>query len=79
MKAVFFGVFDKRGLVRTTKTEPPLKPGQRAVRLEVTLPDTAFEPDALPVAFLDVPEDAVRRPGPDVLLAAVQYEEEERA
>lgn len=69
MKARVYLVFDARGFVRAAKggpkwseTTPALESGERAVRLEVTVPDQAFRPQGAIQASVVVPETALVEP-----------------
>jgi hypothetical protein len=68
MQATFYAIFNARGFVRAVKggtrgrhQQPSLGSGERAVRLQCTIPDRAFQPEGIPTANLEVPEAALRR------------------
>jgi hypothetical protein len=58
--------YARYGLIRATHKQPALEPGERAIRLEVNIPDRFFQPAAVPTARLDVPEEMLSPPVPDV-------------
>lgn len=69
MKARVYLIFNARGFVRAAKgghryheVLPTLAPGERAVRLEVQVPDSAFRPQGVIPATVTVPEGALIEP-----------------
>jgi hypothetical protein len=79
MKAQFYAVFNRKGFVRATSgrhgRQPALAEGERAVRLQVSIPDAVFSPTGIPTANVDVPEAAVRFPMPEPVVAVMPAEE----
>lgn len=61
MKDTVFLVADENGVTRMTKRAPALYRNEVAVKLTVSVPDSAFRSLAV-TASLDVPEDRVIRP-----------------
>ena len=62
MKAHVWLVLSRSGVVKMLKEKPTLAPNQRAVRLEVSVPDSAFLPPATLDATLNVPAEALAYP-----------------
>lgn len=63
MKTELYLVFDQWGYVKAFKTEKvSLNAGQRAIRLQVTIPDEAFSPAGVPTLSADVPLAMLLRP-----------------
>lgn len=69
MKTRVYLIFNARGFVRAAKggvkwkeRVPPLASGERAVRLEVTVPDSAFKPQGAIQANVTVPESSIIEP-----------------
>lgn len=51
---------------RATKKQPALEPGERAVRVVIKTDRKFFEPAGTPTATIDIPEDMLSTPVPDV-------------
>jgi hypothetical protein len=69
MRSRVYLIFNARGFVRAAKggakwneKVPYLESGERAVRLEVTVPDSAFSPMGAIQASIVVPEAALMAP-----------------
>lgn len=54
MKDSCFIIFNRKKIVRTTVGRPALNAGEHAVRVAVSVPDSAFADD-FPVAFVKIP------------------------
>jgi hypothetical protein len=60
MKDSIFIVVCSTGFVRANKTDNgQLKPGERAFRLDLEIPDEVFRPPQLPVVRMTIPRDAL--------------------
>jgi hypothetical protein len=62
MKAHIWLVLSRSGVVKMVKENPALTFDQRAVRLEISVPDSAFLPPATLDTVLDVPAEALSYP-----------------
>lgn len=65
MKAHVYLTVTKSGVLKMTKEKPSLAPKQRAVRLTVHVPDSAFDEPPMLDAELDVPAKALAYPTQD--------------
>lgn len=79
MDTSFYAIFNRKGFVRSYKgakgRQPPLHEGERAVRLQVSIPDAVFSPAGVPTAKVEVPEKAVRFPMPEPSVAVMPADE----
>lgn len=71
MDETVYLVFGKRNVQHrrfkgATVKQPRLQPGERAIRVKVSIPDKFFEPAGVPTARIEVPEDMLSDPVPDV-------------
>lgn len=62
-----FLIINKRGILGLRKKAPALESGEIAVKVEVSIPLSVFK-DHIPTAHLDIKEEHVRFPEPDVQL-----------
>ena len=69
MKDRVYLIFNADGFVRAAKggpkwheQVPPLRSGERAVRLQVSVPDSAFRPQGAIQASIEVPEASLIEP-----------------
>lgn len=78
MKGHIYLVLTHRGVDRTCKTADfTLKPGERAVRLEVEVPDEAFAPVSVPTLKMKLPAEALIREFSVVAETSTDAEERE--
>lgn len=68
MKAHIWLTLSKSGVVKMTKEKPTLDRHQRAVRIEVALPDKAFDPPPILDCSLDIPAEALSYPAEGELI-----------
>ena len=61
MKDNVYLIMDKNGARQMRKTKPKLSSGEVAVQLEIEISDEFFE-RFIPVANLEIPDDAVIKP-----------------
>ncbi len=62
MKAHIYLTLSKTGVVKMTQQRPAVSPRQRLIRLQITVPDSAFiDPPDLD-AQLDIPADRLAYP-----------------
>ena len=62
MKTRVYLTLTKNGVVNMTKQAPKLGRGQRAVRIEISVPDSAFTDPPVLDASLDIPADLLIAP-----------------
>jgi hypothetical protein len=76
MRAHIFLTISKSGVVKMTKEKPSLSPQQRAVRLTLTIPDSAFAAPPMLDAELTVPADRLLQPQFDEPIAVEIWEDQ---
>lgn len=60
MKDTAHLIFNRRGIDRMAKGDGfTLKSGERAVRIEIDVPDEVFQPQPIPTIVMTVPQDAL--------------------
>lgn len=62
MKTEVYVVLSRRGIQAFRKSAPSLSPGERAFRLKVEVPDSAFTDAAIPTVEIFVPAPALSLP-----------------
>lgn len=75
MKTHIYLTMSKTGVVKMTKEKPDLSPQQRAVRLTLTVPDSAFASPPMLDAELTVPADRLLQPKFDEPIAVEIWED----
>ena len=61
MNDTIFLIFDKHGIKGTRKTIPPLKAGEYATRIDVTVDDKYFK-RIIPIAKMEIDDDFLIEP-----------------
>ena len=62
MKTECFLVFNRNGVLRSTKSRPSIKSGEFAVLVRLDIPDRIFAPVRLPDVLIELPEPAILAP-----------------
>ena len=66
MQDYFFIVVDRDGVRKMTKKEPPLKSFERAIKLNITIPDDVFEITYI-TANINVKQEDIMSPEIEIL------------
>ncbi|WOE76353.1 hypothetical protein [Alterisphingorhabdus coralli] len=72
----FFAVFNKHGLVKTTKRQPEVRPGEIPLELHFDFPESAFQ-DNFIHATVKVPEEVVMLPTPIISCKPIKVPQED--